>query len=186
LPISLAAARLRPKSASARRCLHGQRVVTASDEERKRVARDVHDGAQQPLVVSTMLLRQALQALDEGDPNIRELVEEAVAHAERANSELRELVRGVLPRVLIHGGLRPAINSLVSPIDLPVTVDVTQERFASRIESTAYFVVSEALTNVVKHAGAKSAAITARVHRGELILEGRTMASAVRCKRATV
>ena len=147
------------------------RIAAAADEERRRVVRDLHDGAQQRLVSGALLLKHASRALDAGDPNARSLVKEALEQVQRANSELRELAHGILPRVLTQGGLGAGITALISRFNLPVTVDVTPQRFPSRIESTAYFVVSEALTNVVKHAAANAAVITARTDGRQLIVE---------------
>jgi signal transduction histidine kinase len=76
-----------------------------------------------------------------------------------------------MPNVLANGGLRAGVATLASRVNLPVAIDVTAQRFPSRIESTAYFIVSEALTNVVKHASASAAAITARADHGQLIVE---------------
>jgi signal transduction histidine kinase len=149
------------------------RIVAAADESRRRLERDLHDGAQQRLVHTVIVLKLALQALAKGDPNAVELVTEALRHAEQANSELRELAHGILPAALSRGGLRAGVDALVSRVSLPVSVDVPGERLPAGLEATAYFVVSEALTNVVKHARAKSARVTARVERGELRVEVR-------------
>ncbi|MHB8690248.1 MAG: GAF domain-containing sensor histidine kinase [Solirubrobacteraceae bacterium] len=149
------------------------RIVAAADESRRRLERDLHDGAQQRLVHTVIVLKLALQSLAKGDPNAVELVTEALRHAEQANSELRELAHGILPAALSRGGLRAGVDALVSRVSLPVSVDVSAERFPGGLEATAYFVVSEALTNVVKHARAKTARVTARVERGELRVEVR-------------
>src|SRR5205807_5152780 len=114
-----------------------------------------------------------LHALSNGEPNAEELVTEALRHAEQANSELRELAHGILPAALTRGGLRAGIDALVSRISVPVSVDVSVERLPAAVEATAYFIISEALTNVVKHARAAGARVTARVDRGELRVEVR-------------
>jgi signal transduction histidine kinase len=142
--------------------------VAAADEERRRVVRDLHDGAQQRLVMAVLVLKQAQQALKDGDADAGVLVDEALQHAEETNLELRELAHGILPTALTRGGLRAGVEALVSRISLPVSVDVAVERVPSDIEATAYFVVSEALTNVLKHARAAGATVTARVE-GELL-----------------
>jgi signal transduction histidine kinase len=85
--------------------------------------------------------------------------------------ELRELAHGILPSVLSRGGLRPGIEALVSRIDFPVTVDVSDERFPAGIEASAYFVVAEALTNVVKHSRAKRVEVMASAENGTLRVE---------------
>jgi signal transduction histidine kinase len=92
-------------------------------------------------------------------------------YAEQSIAELRELAHGILPAVLTHGGLRGAFNTFVARLDLPVRIDVPNERFSAEIEATAYFVVAEALTNVVKHSQAGSAEVAASVDDGTLHLE---------------
>ena len=133
----------------------------------------MHDGAQQCLVQAVIVLKLALRALSTGEANAHELVGEALRYAEQANFELRELAHGILPATLTRGGLRAGIDALVSRVSLPVSVDVPRERLPPRVEATAYFVVSEALSNVTKHAEATGAWITARVDRGELWVEVR-------------
>jgi signal transduction histidine kinase len=147
------------------------RVVAAADEERQRVVRDLHDGAQQRLVHAIIGLKAAREALENGDDEALDLVRKTLDQAEQANAELRELAHGILPSVLVRGGLRAGVESLVSRSSLPVTVDVCQDRFPPPIEATAYFVVSEALTNVVKHSGARSAEVRAHIGDGVLGIE---------------
>ena len=149
------------------------RIIAAGDESRRRIERDLHDGAQQRLVHAVIVLKLALRALSNGDATAEELVAEALRHAEEANSELRELAHGILPAALTRGGLRGGVDALVSRISLPVSVDISVERLSDGLEATAYFVVNEALTNVIKHAHARQVGITARVERGELQVEVR-------------
>jgi signal transduction histidine kinase len=149
------------------------RVLTAGDEARRRVVRDLHDGAQQRLVHTIVTLKLAQQALRDDDGPAEPLVAEALTHAEQANAELRELAHGILPAVLSRGGLRAGIEALVSRLTFPVTADVTDQRFPPAIEASAYFVVAEALTNVVKHARAQRAAVEAHVEEGVLRVEVR-------------
>jgi signal transduction histidine kinase len=144
------------------------RIVAAADETRRRIERDLHDGAQQRLVHTVIVQQLALRALHNGDPNLGELMAEALRHAEAANAELSELAHGILPSVLTREGLRAGVQALVTRMSLPVRVDVCGERLAAGVEATAYFVVSEALTNVVKHAKAASAEVTAGVRSGVL------------------
>ena len=113
----------------------------------------------------------ALRALAHGEANAGELMAEALRYTEQANAELRELAHGILPAALIRGGLQAGVEALVSRAPLPVSVDVAGERLPAGVEATAYFVISEALTNVVKHAHAAGAWVTARVERGELRVE---------------
>ncbi len=147
------------------------RIVAAADESRRRIERDLHDGAQQRLVHAVIVLKLALRALSGGEPNASELVAEALQHAEHANAELRELAHGILPAALTRGGLQAGVEALVSRISLPVSVDVHTDRLPAGVEATAYFVISEALTNVVKHARAARAGVTARAEGGELWVE---------------
>jgi signal transduction histidine kinase len=151
------------------------RIVAAGDESRRRIERDLHDGAQQRLVHAVIVLKLALRALSHANANANanagELVAEALQHAEQASSELRELAHGILPAALTRGGLRAGVDALVSRVSLPVSVDVSVERLPASVEATAYFVISEALTNVVKHARADGAGVTARVEQGQLRVE---------------
>jgi PAS domain S-box-containing protein len=149
------------------------RIVAATDEERRRVVRDLHDGAQQRLVHTIITLEMAREALrDEPGPGL-ELVTEALEHAKQAATELRELARGFLPRVLTQDGLRAGVQALASRMALPVTNGVAEGRLPAAVEATAYFVVAEALTNVAKHAGAQHAAVTAQVEDGTLTVHVR-------------
>jgi signal transduction histidine kinase len=144
------------------------RVLTAGDEARRRVAQDLHDGAQQRLVHTIITLKLAKRAEDNED-----LVGEALEQAEEANAELRELAHGMLPQVLARGGLAAGVDALVSRARMPVTVDVPEERFPPDIEASAYFIVAEALTNVAKHSQAERAKVTARIDDGVLHLDVR-------------
>jgi signal transduction histidine kinase len=149
------------------------RVVAAGDEARRRLQRDLHDGAQQRLVSTVMTLKLARQELGDATGPVVELLDEALSHAEGANGELRELAHGILPAALSRGGLRAGIDGLVSRVHLPVSADVTAERLPAALEATAYFIVAEALTNAVRHARASSAQIAAVVDGGVLRLEVR-------------
>jgi len=145
------------------------RVLAAADEARRRVVRDLHDGAQQRLVQTIVTLKLARQ-----DPaNADDLTVEALETAERAMIELRELAHGILPAVLTRGGLRAGVAAFVARLDLPVELDVTSERLRKDLEASAYFIVAEALTNVVKHAKATRAIVRAEVAGGVLELEVR-------------
>ena len=149
------------------------RIAAAADEERRRVVRDLHDGAQQRLVHTVITLKLAQQALAKGAENAPALVQEALAHAEQATGEVRELAHGILPSVLTHGGLRAGIDALGSRTPVPVEIDVSVERLPAPVEATAYFVVAEALTNVAKHASAGHAEVLARIEDGMLRVEVR-------------
>jgi PAS domain S-box-containing protein len=147
------------------------RIVAAADEERRRVVRDLHDGAQQRLVHSIITLKLAHRALQAHQEGASQLVNEALEHAERANVELRELAHGILPAVLTHGGLRAGIAELATRTPVPVEVDVSADRLPAAVEATAYFFVAESLTNVAKHARATAATVRAHVDGGCLQLE---------------
>jgi signal transduction histidine kinase len=144
------------------------RIVAAADEERLRVVRDLHDGAQQSLVAAILTLREAHDARRREVEDLPALLTAALDHAEQANAELRELAHGILPAVLTGGGLRAGVSGLVSRTPVPVENDVSVGRLASAVEATAYFVIAEALTNVAKHAQARRATVTARVEDGTL------------------
>ena len=139
------------------------RIVAATDEERRRVVRDLHDGAQQRLVHTIVTLKMARGALKNGQDDTPALLTEALDNAERATDELRELAHGILPEVLTRGGLRAGVDTLASRMPVPVEIDVSVGRLPAAAEATAYFLVSEALTNVAKHARAGHAEVTARI-----------------------
>jgi signal transduction histidine kinase len=149
------------------------RLVTEADDARRRVVRDLHDGAQQRLLQTIVTLKLAQRALEPSNEKADELIAEALVHAQQGNTELRELAHGILPAVLIQGGLRGGVRSIVSRLDLPVAIDVPSERFSAEVEASAYFVVAEALTNVVKHAGAEHAEVRAWTEDGMLWVEVR-------------
>jgi signal transduction histidine kinase len=147
------------------------RLLTEADEARRRVVRDLHDGAQQRLVQTILSLKVAQQALRENDDSTESNIAAALASAEQSNTELRELAHGILPPALTHGGLEAGIRAVVTRLELPVDVDVPAERFPAEIEASAYFVVAEALTNVVKHGHAERAEVRASVQDGMLRVE---------------
>jgi signal transduction histidine kinase len=132
------------------------RLVAAQDDERRRIERDLHDGAQQRLVslqLSLQMLRRDLGP--DADPAAIAELEAAMAEATAAIGDIRELARGVHPAILTEAGLGPALSSLAVRAPLPVVVtDELDRRLPSSVEATAYFVTAEALTNAIKHAGA--------------------------------
>jgi signal transduction histidine kinase len=149
------------------------RIVEAADEERRRVVRDLHDGAQQRLVHTILTLKLASGALEENMEAVPPLVRDALDNAERANVELRELAHGILPTVLIQGGLSAAAGELASRMQIPVELDVSVDRLPPAVEATAHFVVAEALTNVAKHSRAGRAEVMARIQDGTLAVQVR-------------
>ena len=149
------------------------RLVAAGDEERRRVVRDLHDGAQQRLVHTVITLKLAQQALHKDEDDGLERVEEALEQAEQAMAELRELAYGILPAALTTGGLRAGVDLLASRMRVPVDERVSVDRLPPAVEATAYFVVAEALTNVAKHSGAGRVEVSARIEDDTLLLEVR-------------
>jgi signal transduction histidine kinase len=147
------------------------RIVEAGDAERRRLERDLHDGAQSRLVALSMLLRSARMRADD-DPDLAELLDRAHDELQTSLAELRELARGIHPAVLTERGLEPALQALVSRIPLPVTLEApTDQRLPGPVESAAYFVVSEALANVAKYAQAAHATVAVRHLNGTVTVE---------------
>src|SRR5690606_18490633 len=147
------------------------RLVDAFESERRRIERDLHDGAQQRLVALSMQLGLARLDLPADSPAAQS-VAEAQEQAKRAIAELRELIRGIHPQVLTDRGLAAALPELADRSPVPVEVAaVPDERFPDHIEGTAYFVVSEALANVAKHSGATRAEVAARREGGALVVD---------------
>jgi signal transduction histidine kinase len=148
------------------------RIVAAGDEERRRIERDLHDGAQQRLVALGLELRAAQRRLDPDGQELGEVLEGAVQELQHALDDLRELAHGVHPSVLTQNGLAAALESLAART--PVRVDVTQAptgRLPPPIEATAYFVACEGLANAVKHARASRITISALRQNGRLVVE---------------
>jgi signal transduction histidine kinase len=136
-------------------------VVAAADAERPRIARDLHDGAQQRLVSLAMNLGMARERFADAPEPVRQAIADAHDEAVLALSELREFIRGLHPAVLNDRGLDAALSGLVARAPLPVKLRVDVPRPASpSVEAVAYFIVSEALTNVAKHAQAARAEVT--------------------------
>jgi len=139
------------------------RIVEAGDAERKRIERDLHDGAQQRLVSLSLELRFARSALgDSGDPGVRRSLDRAAEEALAALSELRDLALGIHPLILTESGLGQAVESLADRTSVDVSVDVGAERYSPAVEGAAYFVISEALANVTKYAKATKATVRIR------------------------
>jgi PAS domain S-box-containing protein len=148
-----------------------RRIVATADETRRRVERDLHDGAQQRLVTTILTLKQAREAASCGSEDVAELITKAVVSTERANDELRELARGIHPAILSAGGLAPALKGLARRSPIPVMLDLqAHDRLPERIEVTAYYVAAEALTNAAKHSQASAVHITVTAADGEVRL----------------
>jgi signal transduction histidine kinase len=149
-----------------------QRIVEAGVEARRRIERDLHDGAQQHLVSLGMRLRLvANEARDRGVEPLAGEIDGTITMLNQALKELRELAHGIHPSLLSQGGLALAVPELAGRCPVPVSVDVQAEgRLPELVESTAYFVVAEALANVAKHSGATRAWVRAHLEDGQLVL----------------
>jgi signal transduction histidine kinase len=148
------------------------RIVAAGDEQRRLIERNLHDGAQQQLVAIALELRGAERRMgSELDPTVRDLLTSTVNRLQTAVEELRELAHGIHPTILVEGGLAAALDTLAARSPLPVTVEATQTRFDPGIEADAYFVASEGLANVAKHALASKAFVAASCENGKLRIE---------------
>jgi signal transduction histidine kinase len=147
------------------------RAVDTAEAERRRIERDLHDGAQQRLVALAMDLGMARAKLETDPAAATALVGEAHEEAKRALAELRDLARGIHPAVLADRGLDAAISALAARSPVPVGVDVATGRLPGPVESAAYFVVAEALANAAKHARAAEIGVRISRHRDLLIVE---------------
>jgi signal transduction histidine kinase len=135
------------------------RLVEAGDAERRRLERDLHDGAQSRLVALALKLQLARRRADEL-PELAVMLDDSSSELEASLGELRELARGIHPAELTDRGLRPALETLASRAPVPVDVSGDADDLPPALATAVYFVVSEALTNVAKYAGAGSAAVT--------------------------
>jgi signal transduction histidine kinase len=148
------------------------RIVTAADQERQRIERDIHDGAQQHLVALGLQLRTAQSRIGKrSDPDVDRLLTAAVDELKVAIEELRELARGVHPAILTEDGLAAALESLISRTPFAVELDADEGRLQPQVEATAYFVVCEALANSAKHSEASKAKVRAHLRKGLLVVE---------------
>ena len=145
------------------------RIVEAADAARRRLERDLHDGAQQRLVELALDLRMARTLLDSDPVKADRYLEAAVESLTDATAELRELARGIHPVVLTEGGLRPALQTLVRRSSIPAKLLAAPERrFEAPVEAAAYFAVAEALTNAARYSGATSVEVRATEESGRL------------------
>ncbi|WP_431921866.1 sensor histidine kinase [Amycolatopsis tucumanensis] len=148
------------------------RGVDAAEAERRRIERDLHDGAQQRLVAVALNLGRVKNKLDKEPDAVRALIEEAHTDAKLAVSELRDLARGIYPAVLGDRGLDAALSALAAKTPIPVEVAVDIEpRPPAAVETTAYFIAGETLTNVAKHSGATEAQVKAWRTDDKVIIE---------------
>ena len=147
-----------------------QRIMEIESSERRRLERNLHDGAQQRLVALSLSLRLARAKIEQEPDDARTLLEGAEKELFHALEELRELARGIHPAVLSDRGLEPALEMLAQRSPIPVRVEGPGERLPPRIEAAAYFVVSEALANIVKYAGASGAAVSVQRRNGSVLV----------------
>ncbi|HWT22608.1 MAG TPA: PAS domain-containing protein, partial [Solirubrobacteraceae bacterium] len=150
------------------------RIVEAADAARRRIERDLHDGAQQRLVAMALDVRVAQARLARDPDAVGPFLARLGEELKEASAELRELARGIHPAVLTERGLAPAVSALAARAPLPVElVELPQERLAPTLEATAYFTVAEALTNVAKYAGATHATVRVATETDALVVEVR-------------
>ena len=142
------------------------RIVEAGDIERRRVERDLHDGAQQRLVALALRLEAARGTTEEAD----RLIDETTAELGTAIGEVRRLARGLHPTILTEAGLRAAVEALAETAAVPVTVDIPDERYPELVEATAYYVIAESLTNVARYAGASGVVVRVTESGGRLLV----------------
>ena len=145
------------------------RIVEAGDDARRRLERDLHDGAQQRLVVSLMTLRRS--AKEVAGTTATPLLEQGIEHLEQGLAELRELARGIHPGQLAEHGLAHVVGRLAERAPLPVEVDVLDERLPRSVETAIYFTIAEGLTNVAKYADASGARVGVAVLDGIVVAE---------------
>ncbi|MGZ4637904.1 MAG: histidine kinase [Actinomycetes bacterium] len=141
-----------------------QRLVAAGDEARRRIERDLHDGVQQRLIVQLLRLRAVQQRLRKDPVEAATMLDATVSDLEEAIDELRELARGIHPSTLTRSGLAPALSGLTARAGLPVRLRCSVEgRLPEAVEVATYFVCSESLTNMVKHARATTAEVSVQM-----------------------
>jgi signal transduction histidine kinase len=149
-----------------------RRIVSAADDERRRIERNLHDGAQNRLLALALELSAAQRRMGaEVDPEVERLLAGSVEELQSTVEDLRTLARGLHPTILTEYGLAAALEALTQKSPVPVQLDVCDDRLPPRVEGTAYFVASEALSNVVKHAHARQASVTARREADRLVVE---------------
>jgi signal transduction histidine kinase len=143
------------------------RVVAAADEARRRIERDLHDGAQQRLLSLALNLLQAQAEVPVGRSNLKDLLSQSVRDVKDILDDLREISQGLHPAILAQGGLAPALGMLASRSAIPVRLNVhDHRRLPERVEVAVYYLVSEALTNAAKHADASLVNVDLRVEDG--------------------
>jgi signal transduction histidine kinase len=143
------------------------RLVDAADGERRRVERDLHDGAQQQLVTLLLSLQLAkAEAVRSSDSKTAQMLDGSIGSLRQALDELRSLARGIHPTILVEAGLVPAIRSLADRCPIPVEVTGEIDRIEPKLETALYFVAAEAITNAVKHSKGQRVCVDLRLRSG--------------------
>ena len=148
-----------------------RRIVAAEDEARRRLARDLHDGAQQKIVAALVTLQRSQGKWSSDPQRARELLDSGVEQAQAGLHSLRELVAGIHPPILTHLGLAAAIQSLAAGMPVPIRMDIMSDRLPPSFEASIYFFVAEGLTNVIKHAEASQAGVRIAVEDLSIMVE---------------
>ena len=140
------------------------RIVGAGDAERRRLERNLHDGAQQRLVSLALQLRLMQSALERRPDDVAGLLESAQGELAQALDELRELARGIHPAILTDRGLGPALEAILARAPVPIELtELPETRLPEPVEAAVYYVVAETITNIAKHARAESATVSVRL-----------------------
>jgi signal transduction histidine kinase len=147
------------------------RIVAAADDARRRIERDLHDGAQQRLVSLGLQVRLAESSVPPELHSLKEQLSDIVSGMTAVSSDLQEISRGIHPAILSDGGLAPALKTLARRCPIPANVDVlVEQRLSESVEVAAYYVVAEALTNAAKYADASSVKVCAEIEEANLCL----------------
>jgi signal transduction histidine kinase len=150
-----------------------RRIIESEDAQRAQLSRELHDGAQQQLIGCVINLQLAQQKLSEEPDKARQFLGSGLEQAQAALEALRDLVARIHPPILTHLGLRAAVEALAARLPLPVRLDLTDQRLPPAVEASVYVVVAEAVSNVIRHAHASSAAIRIAVEDGLVTVEAR-------------
>jgi signal transduction histidine kinase len=145
-----------------------RRLVHAGDDARRKLGRDLHDGAQQRLVYSLMNLQLANERAESDQESSRDLLRTALSSLRESLDELRALAAGLHPSILTNRGLEAAIDTLAERSAIPIRLDVSADRYPPHLEANAYFIAAEALTNIAKHARASHVEVLVR-ERGDVL-----------------
>ena len=171
LPIEIARLRVEVRVQLAEVETSRARIVAAADAERRKLERDLHDGAQQRLVALGMALRHAQSQLGADSGAARVTLDAAVGQVTTAVAELREIARGLRPGILDSGGLAGALSDVAGRSPVPIALEITREPLPAHIEATVFYLACEALTNAIKHADARHIRVRVDQHGEQLRLE---------------